>query len=80
MTMSEITNEELNKIMDEFMRKCNRLEEIAKTCRYLKETEYITIPVSWPSCAHPLNRFKVCGHPQDCPILKQEEAKRKGRR
>jgi len=50
--LSEITDEE-------------KLERLRKDCPYLEEI--VSIPVSYPRCRHPSNRFGACVSLEDCP-------------
>lgn len=53
-----------------FEERCDELAKLAQTCKYIEHPKELSIPPLYPKCNHPQNRFKACGHPDDCPLLK----------
>lgn len=67
------------KELEKFERRRGELTKIAENCKYLKVPNYISIPARSPACTHPTNKFKVCGYPDDCPILEAQEKGERGK-
>lgn len=64
--------DEIVRALEEFGERSKELEELSKTCKYFEECKEFSIPPMYPKCNHPQNRFKVCCHPDDCPILNKK--------
>lgn len=76
--MKTITDAQFNKEMDKFEKGQNELYELMKTCEFIKQPDYISIPMVYPSCTHSKSKYGVCERYYECPIINQKKHRRGG--
>ena len=68
--MDKITDAQIAKGLDEFEKGQNELSKLMKTCGFIKQPNYTSIPMVYSDCTHPKSKYGVCARYDECPILK----------